>query len=226
MMLQQQRQLSSSWWWHSRTNLWEPSWKNGEIDCKTKVTFSCWSCIVCSCSEFVSQSMFLALLFLKIDYCDTIFYPLPDFFLKRLQRLQFAAGSFVIGRYIRDTNNIVQLVWRPIKERRYFHLLKLVYKLWIFSYGHPTLLLFVTYALILLNVLLFLEKKNTFQDSSAKLFNNLPIHIRNSQNFNYFCRETSTYLRNRISINKWLQYFSYYRFPIYHTYSSDLRKQF
>ena len=45
-------------------------------------------------------------------------------------------------------------------------------------------------------------EKNTFQDSSAKLFNSLPIHIRNSQNFNYFCRETSTYLRNRVSINK------------------------
>ena len=45
-----------------------------------------------------------------------------------LQRLQFAASSFVTGRYIRDTNNIIKLGWLPIKERRDFHLLKLVYK--------------------------------------------------------------------------------------------------
>ena len=42
---------------------------------------------------------------------STVFYPLPDFLLKRLQRLQFAAASFARGRYVWD-----------------FSLLKLVHK--------------------------------------------------------------------------------------------------
>ena len=28
----------------------------------------------------------------KIDYCDTVFYPLPDFLMKRLQRVQCATN--------------------------------------------------------------------------------------------------------------------------------------
>ena len=147
------------------------------------------------------------LLLSKIDYCDTVFYPLPDFLLKRLQRLQFAAGSFVTGRYIRDTDNIIKLGWLPIKERRDFHLLKLVYKALNFQ-SWPSYLSIKEVAPVrnlrsnIAKRLAIPLEKNTFQDSSAKLFNSLPIHIRNSQNFNYFCRETSTYLRNRVSINK------------------------
>ena len=40
----------------------------------------------------------------KLNYCDTVFYSLPDFLLKRLQRLQFAAASFILGRYV-NTNS-------------------------------------------------------------------------------------------------------------------------
>ena len=43
-----------------------------------------------------------SLILSKLDYCDTVFYPLPDFLVKRLQRVQFAAASFVEGRYVND----------------------------------------------------------------------------------------------------------------------------
>ena len=32
----------------------------------------------------------------KLDYADLVFYPLPQFLLRRLQRVQFAAASFVL----------------------------------------------------------------------------------------------------------------------------------
>ena len=33
----------------------------------------------------------------KLDYADVVFYPLPQFSLRRLQRAQFAAASFVLA---------------------------------------------------------------------------------------------------------------------------------
>ena len=33
----------------------------------------------------------------KLDYADVVFYPLPQFLLRRLQRAQFAAASFVLA---------------------------------------------------------------------------------------------------------------------------------
>ena len=33
----------------------------------------------------------------KLDYCDTVYYPLPEFQLKLLQRVQLVAASFVLN---------------------------------------------------------------------------------------------------------------------------------
>ena len=40
----------------------------------------------------------------KLDYCDTVYYPLPEFQLKRLQRVQLVAASFVLNRYVNGIN--------------------------------------------------------------------------------------------------------------------------
>ena len=34
----------------------------------------------------------------KLDYCDTVYYPLPEFHLKCLQRVQLVAASFALSR--------------------------------------------------------------------------------------------------------------------------------
>ena len=62
----------------------------------------------------------------KLNYCDTVFYPLPDFLLKRLQRLQFAAASFILGCYVNTTAVILKLAWLPLKELGDYSLLKCV----------------------------------------------------------------------------------------------------
>ena len=41
----------------------------------------------------------------KLDYFDTVYYPLPEFQLKRLQRVQLVAASFVLSRYVNDIND-------------------------------------------------------------------------------------------------------------------------
>ena len=58
----------------------------------------------------------------------TLFYPLPDFLVTRVQCVQFAAASFVEGRYVNDVSRIRRMGWLPVKEGRDFHLLNLVHK--------------------------------------------------------------------------------------------------
>ncbi len=47
----------------------------------------------------------------KVDYGDTVFYPLPDFLISRLQRIQLAAASFVVGRYVNNISDVMNIGW-------------------------------------------------------------------------------------------------------------------
>ena len=64
----------------------------------------------------------------RLDFNDIIFYPITDCLLKRLQRIQFAAASFVFGRYVNNIDSILKLGWLPMKERREWHVLKAAHK--------------------------------------------------------------------------------------------------
>ena len=54
----------------------------------------------------------------KLDYCDTVYYPLPEFQLKRLQRVQLVAASFVLCMYGNDINDIVKIGWLQSKTAK------------------------------------------------------------------------------------------------------------
>ena len=47
----------------------------------------------------------------RLDYCGIVMFPLPQHLLKRLQRIQFAAASFVIGRYVNSFKSLLKLGW-------------------------------------------------------------------------------------------------------------------
>ena len=66
----------------------------------------------------------------KLDYADLVFYPLPHhvFLLRRLQRVQFAAASFVLGHYVKNVRDVLKIGWFPINERRDLNLLKSCFK--------------------------------------------------------------------------------------------------
>ena len=61
------------------------------------------------------QHLVETLILSKLDYSDTVFYPLPQFLVQRLQRVQFAAASFVTGKYVSDISVIRKLRWLPVK---------------------------------------------------------------------------------------------------------------
>ena len=61
-----------------------------------------------------------------MDYCDTVFYPLHEYLVKRLQRVQNACAGFATNNYYR-INNVIEIGWLSIK-RREWHKLKLAHK--------------------------------------------------------------------------------------------------
>ena len=63
----------------------------------------------------------------KLDYNDVVCNPVPDYLLKRLQRMQLAVAGFVLRKYT-SMSDILSLGWLPVVERRDYHLAKLVFK--------------------------------------------------------------------------------------------------
>ena len=45
----------------------------------------------------------------RLNYYDSVYSPLPGYLLKRLQKTEFAAASFVYGRYVNDIGDILKL---------------------------------------------------------------------------------------------------------------------
>ena len=128
----------------------------------------------------------------KLDYADLVFYPLPQFLLRRLQRVQFAAASFVLGHYVKNFRDVLKIGWLLINERRDLKLLKLFFKTLHNAEIWPDYLKMIKQecpkkprSSISIR-LVFPTENGTFQDNSSKLFNNLPETIRNCKDYKTF----------------------------------------
>ena len=127
----------------------------------------------------------------EVVNCDTVYYPLQEFQLKRLQYFQLQAASFVLSRYVNDINDIVKIGWSPARQWRDFHVLKLVPKANLHS---PSWLSYVPLDTVkhlpslqagAATRLIIPMERGTFQDSAAKFFNALPANIRNCSDYAY-----------------------------------------
>ena len=152
---------------------------------------------------YVRKNLAESLVIGKLDYASTVFYPLSQYQVDRLQRLQNACAGFVLRKYARP-EDLAYLNWLPISERRDFNILKLTHKA-IHSSDFPEYL-----SLELRNVhthnlrlseaplLLVPKETGTFQHSAASIFNKLPSALRNIKDYNSFCRSLRKYLSNRV----------------------------
>ena len=138
----------------------------------------------------------------RLDNCDSIFSPLPRYLMKRLQKIEFAAASFVYGRYVNNIGDILKLNWLPVEERRDFNLLKLTFKALYFKQW-PTYLNLQRVSIVrelrsshCIRLQVPLEK-GTFQDTTAVLFNNLPKQLKICDNLNLFTSRLFKSLKNR-----------------------------
>ena len=137
---------------------------------------------------------------LKLDYCDTVYYPLLEFQLKRFQRFQPVAATFVLSRYVNYISDIVKIGWLQVRQRSDFHLLKLVHKA-LHSPSWPSYVPLDTVKhlrSLRSAAATKLMEKDTLQGSAAKLFNVLLANIRNCRDFKVLCREVNAYLLSNI----------------------------
>ena len=91
--------------------------------------------------------------------------------------------------------------WLPVRQRRDWHFLKAVHKA-LHQATWPTHLrlervinIRTTRSSSGVHLHIPMEK-NTFQDRACKLFNSLPIDIRNETNYNLFVSQTKNFLLN------------------------------
>ena len=70
-------------------------------------------------NEDTIHTLVLSLVMSHLDYCNAIFYSLPERDLKRLQRVQNVAAELVLNKSCRDsvTQCMFHLHWLPIKSR-------------------------------------------------------------------------------------------------------------
>ena len=142
----------------------------------------------------------------KLDYADLVFYPLPhhEFLLRRLQRVQFAAASFVLGHYVKNVRDVLKIGWFPINERRDLNLLKSCFKALHNTETWPDYLKIEKQEcpkeLRSSNCIRLVvpTENGTFQDNASKLFNNLPETIRNCKDYRTFLRLSRNFLCNRV----------------------------
>ena len=59
-----------------------------------------------------------ALVLSKLYYNDIVYHSLPDYLMKRLQRVPKATASFVLGRFVSSEDILTKLKWLPVKEQR------------------------------------------------------------------------------------------------------------
>ncbi len=135
----------------------------------------------------------------KIDYNDVVSGSIPDYLVKRLQRVQLAVAGFVLGKYASPLD-VLTLGWLPIKERRDYHLSKLVYKALYFSDGPAYLKLDEYKSSRTLRSssarrLVVPLVTGTFQAEAARVFNDLPEDIRNCSNYKEYCTNSLAYFK-------------------------------
>ena len=51
----------------------------------------------------------------ELRYNCVVYHNLPHYLVKRLQRIQTACASFVVGKFI-ESDDIIKLSWLPVKE--------------------------------------------------------------------------------------------------------------
>ena len=149
----------------------------------------------------IKKSVVLSLVLSKLYFNDIAYNNLPEYLIKRLQRVQKAAASFVLGHYC-TTTDLQKLRWLPFKEQLHYNNLKAIHEA-LYQSNWPEdlkLKILKQERTLRSNSGLLLEKPkmtNTFQDEASKYFNSLPEHIRNCAESKIFLRDSFNYLFNK-----------------------------
>ena len=145
----------------------------------------------------------------RVDYCNSLYYNLPTYQLRKVQRVMNRSARLIVGlrRRERITPVLIELHWLPIKGR-------IIYKICVLTFialrsGKPTYLRNKLHTFEVPGVLvrhsyetLRLDEpranKNigtrAFAHCAPRVFNSLPEELKQINNLNNFKRKLKTYL--------------------------------
>ncbi|XP_015756855.1 PREDICTED: uncharacterized protein LOC107336298 [Acropora digitifera] len=145
------------------------------------------------------KSLVQSLVLSKLNFNDTVTYPLLMFLQKRMQRVQNAAAGFVLNRHGSE-EDVLQLGWLPTLENTKLNILILGHRAlynnnWpenlTLSRRNPSRTLRSSSTPLLQISLL----EGTFQDSVANLYNDLPASISSITDYHHFVKESAKILK-------------------------------
>ena len=148
----------------------------------------------------------------KLDYCNSLYYGLPNYLLRKLQLMMNRAARLIKGHTRREriTPTLIELHWLPVKARIVYKQCVMVYQALHFnapSYVKDMLKEFHVSTDIVLrhsNELHRLAEprfyreagRRAFSNSAPRLYNKLPEHVKIAENLHIFKRKLKTFLFN------------------------------
>lgn len=140
----------------------------------------------------------------KLDYCNALYYGISDNLIHQLQLVQNAAAKAIVGLYKYDHlgDTMKDLHWLPISYRIQYKILLLVYKCLngmgpdylsnMFHYANYNHLIYLTEPRVYTHY-----GERSFQKVGPKLWNELPLEIKNCMSLDSFKVYLKTFLFKR-----------------------------
>lgn len=146
----------------------------------------------------------------KIDYCNSLYYGLPNYLLRKLQLIMNRAARLIKGQSSREriTPVLVELHWLPVKARIIYKQCIMVYR--VLKFGKPEYMKsMLTDFRVDTNVTLrhgaelqrlheprfFREAgRRAFNTSAPRLYNRLPASVKTAETLPSFKRRLKTHL--------------------------------
>ena len=126
-------------------------------------------------------------------------YFVPAYLIKGIQRLQNAAAGSVLMRYSNE-KDVISLNWLPIIELIDLEISKLAYKV-LYDKSWPNYLLLNRKKIIRdlndSNMIERSKENQIFHDNAEKVFNKLPLSIREKSNYKIFCNMTKKFFNDK-----------------------------
>ena len=135
----------------------------------------------------------------KLDYCNTIFHPLPQYQIKIMLSASYITCAAFVLRHHTKLSDVINLNWLPIRERIELGLFQMTYKS-LYYEGWPNHLQLEFQRSCSYNLrssddprLSVPRETDTFKSMAARSLNSLPDRVRQLIDYHTFAKATRKY---------------------------------